>query len=64
MTISIKVTNEDSREDAIVKVSKLQRCSKTLLPAVVAVKELKGCESCVEYVHDGQSLIVEEVQNG
>ena len=62
MTIQIGVINKDSRENAIVAV-------KVQTPAGEPVSgnpdtELKGGESCDKYVHSGQRLVVEEIENG
>lgn len=64
MTIAIKVTNSDSRENAIVEVRRARTQDKSRLPFVEPAKQLKGGESVTEYVHSGQSLIIEEIQNG
>ncbi len=69
MTIRIKITNEDSRQTAVVKVRELNRqtmlSDKSLMPIVRdAAPPLKGGESVDLYVHDGQSLLIEESQNG
>ena len=35
-----------------------------MIPVVESSKQLKGGDSLTEYVHSGQSLLVEEIQNG
>ncbi len=64
MTIAIKISNEDSRENAIVRVGTLYSKAKSLLPIVTNKRELQGGESITEYVHSGQIIVVEEVENG
>ncbi len=69
MTIRIKVTNEDSRVTAVVKIRELHRqtmlSDKSLMPVMRdAAPPLKGGESVDLYVHEGQSLLIEESQNG
>ena len=64
MTIAIKITNEDSREKAVVRVDSLHTKAKSLLPLASSRHELKGGESITAYVHSGQSICVEEVENG
>lgn len=59
MTIAIKITNDDSRETAIVEVGRVNQDA-TNTP----VAQLKGGESVTDYVHSGQSLTVKEIQNG
>ena len=62
MTIQIGVINKDSRETAIVAV-KVQTPSGEPVPGNPDV-ELKGGQSIDKYVHSGQRLLVEEIQNG
>lgn len=65
MTISIKVTNSDTRETAIVSVEAVN-ADGSEQPGGKRV-ELKGGESTGDndfYVHGGQALVVKEVQNG
>ena len=62
MTISIKIVNSDSRENAIVAV-------KTQAPGGIPTDwnppiRLKGGEGVEQYVHSGQQLIIEEIRNG
>lgn len=64
MTIAIKITNSDSRETAIIRVSTISRQGKSLLPESTGSYELKGGESKELYIHDNLGLVVEEVQNG
>lgn len=56
MTIRIKVTNEDSRESAVVGVQ-LTFDGKTQ----ESVVELKGGESHETYVHSSQQVLVKEI---
>lgn len=63
MTIRLKIENLDSRENAIVEVRKLDAVSGTSSSSQT-FPQLKGGESCEEYVHSGQKLEVVEVQNG
>jgi len=64
VTIAIKITNDDSRENAIVEVRRTHRREKSMIPVVESSKQIKGGDSLTEYVHSGQSLLVEEIQNG
>ena len=65
MTIAIRIENADTRDTAIVEVKTVNKGVKSLMPIVNSPgKKLKGKESTVEYVYDGQSLLIEEVQNG
>lgn len=64
MTIAIKITNEDSRDKAVVSVRELRRQEKSMLPFVDSVVELQSGQSTTRYVHGTQSLIVEELENG
>lgn len=64
MTIRVTIKNEDSRENAIVVVKTLNKGVKSLLPIANPGSELMGGESKELYVHDGQSVIIEEVKNG
>jgi len=71
MTIAIKITNSDSRETAIVKVSKIigeevrgAIDNQELKITRVGHQELKGGESLEWYVHSRESILVEEVKNG
>jgi len=62
MTISIKIKNTDSRENAIVAVL-------TQSPGGEPTEwnppiRLKGGEETEKCVHSGQKLIVEEIKNG
>lgn len=64
MTISIKVTNTDSRPGAIVAV---RTVTDNAPDGVIDVREpvrLAGGEETTGMVHSGQMLLVEEVQNG
>jgi hypothetical protein len=58
MTIKVKISNEDARETAVISVLKQEKSDQS--PAAFAV-ELKGGESCEEYVHSTQQLLVKEV---
>lgn len=65
MTIAIKITNEDIRENAIVEVRTVNSGVKSVLPITNRPgQQLKGGESLTQLVHSTQSLIVEEIQNG
>ena len=65
MTIKIRITNDDSRETAIVEVKTVNRGVQSLMPIVNRPgTKLKGGESTEVYVYDGQSLVVEEFENG
>lgn len=64
MTIAIKISNEDSRDKAVVSVRELRRQEKSMLPFVDSVIELQGGQSATRYVHSTQSLIIEELKNG
>ncbi len=66
MTISVTVTNSDSREKAIIAVSTVPHGATVAEQANPAHPrtELKGGESREFMVHSGQSLIISEVQNG
>ncbi len=65
MTISIKIQNTDTRDNAIVVVKTMNKGRISLMPIVNHPgTQLKGGESTVEYIYDGQSLLIEEVQNG
>ncbi len=62
MTIRISVKNLDSRETAVVAVS----CRGTDGEPVpgAPVNELRGGQECLVYVHNQQSLHVEEISSG
>jgi len=65
MTIAIKITNQDSRETAVVAVEE-RNPDGSEMPGGRRV-ELKGGESTGDqdfYVHDGQQIVVSEVENG
>lgn len=65
MTIAIKITNEDSREKAVVEVKTASPVTKSLFPKLDNLpRSLRGGESVTMYVHSGQSLVVEELENG
>lgn len=65
MTIRIKVTNEDSRKTAIVEVRTVNKGVMSFMPIVNRPGTLlPGGDSADVYVHDGQSILVEEIQNG
>ena len=60
MTIRVKVSNEDSRETAVIAVQLTDADGKP-----ITTTELKGGapgESLENYVHSGQSLLVKEVR--
>ena len=63
MTIAIKITNTDSRAEAIVAV-KVQSTEFERASGGEDVTKLKGGEEVEKYVHSGQRLVVEEVKNG
>lgn len=63
MTIAIRVTNEDTRETAVVKVECIDPTSGAV-NVYGKTAELKGKESETFYVHSGESLRVREIQNG
>lgn len=56
MTIKVTVKNEDSRETAVISVEIRQL---THMAHIVA--RLKGGESCEQWVHSTQQLVVREV---
>ena len=62
MTIQLKITNEDSRENAIVSVTNCNADGSDMEGA--ATHQLKGGEDCTVYVHSGQGARITEVQNG
>ena len=63
MTIQIRVTNEDSRDTAVVGVSAINKS--TLLPVEgVAEKVIKGGESATQWVYSDQNVSIREIQNG
>ncbi len=64
MTIAIRIENTDSRDTAIVEVKTANAGVKSLLPIVNKGKQLKGGESLTQYVHSGQSILIEEIHNG
>lgn len=65
MTIAIKIRNDDTRDTAVVKVNRVNAVTKSLFPKIEEpTKFLKGGEELIEFVYNGRSLIVEEVENG
>ena len=56
--------SETHKENAIVEVRRTHRREKSMIPVVESSKQLKGGDSLTEYIHSGQSLLVEEIQNG
>lgn len=63
MTIAIKVTNDDSRENAIVEVRTLCAGSGEISGGIKPV-QLSGKQSQQFLVHSGQKLEIVEVKNG
>lgn len=63
MTIKVKVSNLDTREDAVVLAFAADPETGEAIIGGKAV-ELKGQESTDIYVHSGQSIVVKEMQNG
>lgn len=65
MTIRIKISNEDSREAAIIRVKTIYRVEKSQVPRISSHDiDLKGGESKELNIYDGMSFVVEELQNG
>jgi len=59
MTISVTVTNSDTRETAVIKVEAIGPDDKVL--STVQVSKLKGQESATVYVHSHQRILITEV---
>lgn len=59
MTIKLTIKNDDSRETAIVAVERLFESG-----APELVGEIKGGESVEAWVHDGVTIVINEIQNG
>ena len=62
MTIRVKITNEDIRENAVIEVQVLPTYRTAEGETCVQLpKTLKGGDSCVEWLHSGNSISVREV---
>ena len=59
MTIKLTVTNDDTRENAVVEVKR--HFDNGL---VETIKKLKGGESTTVWIHRDVKVVVEEIQNG
>lgn len=59
MTIKLTIKNDDTRETAVVAVERLFEAGNTEL-----VGEIKGGESVEVWVHNGVTVVVNEIQNG
>lgn len=62
MTIGIKITNTDSRQEAIVAVKVQDENGEPVSGSPDTL--LKGGEEVEKYVHSTQRLVVEEIKNG
>lgn len=61
MSISVQITNNDKRENAIIQVKVVD--VRTEKPINVATL-LSGKETLETLIHSGAKIIIEEVQNG
>ena len=62
MTIQVSITNDDSREKAIVAVASQNSDGSEM--SGVPIVELAGGESTTVTVHSGKQILIEEVSNG
>lgn len=60
MTIQIKITNEDTRENAIIAVTTHETYSNC--SGASTTQELKGGQSCEIYLHNEKTVAIKEVQ--
>ena len=62
MTIKLKITNEDTRETAVVEVSSVAAESGAPMGGENP-KELKGGESAEVWIHSGKHVHIKEIRN-
>jgi hypothetical protein len=58
MTIKVVVKNDDTRENAIIAVDVVSDGGSQ------SCRELKGGESGEFYIHSGNTIVINEIQNG
>lgn len=69
MTIKVIIKNDDSRENATIRVT-MQELDTTVQDPYLkrfkeaSSKQLKGGESTEEWVHNERQIVIDEVQNG